>query len=295
MVFCYDIKNNRKEGAAISVSHTAIESGILVQNLGPFALDEILDCGQCFRWRKKPDGIWCGVVRGTLLKVRQQGDTLLFPGLDEDTFLRVAWPYFDFDTDYAAINRQILQDPVLRPAREFAPGIRILRQEPFESLCTFIISQNNNIPRIQGIIDRLCTLYGAPLPEGGYTFPGPEIFASLTDAQFAPLRCGFRQKYLQDMGRKLCEGTVRLDDVAALPLTEARSHLQQIMGVGPKVADCVLLFGFHRLEAFPIDVWMKRAVSVLYPNGLPEVFGPYAGVAQQYIFHYARHHRDLFT
>lgn len=279
----------------MSITYTITAEGVAVRNMGPFALDEILDCGQCFRWRKGPDGVWRGVVQGTLLQVRQQGDALLFPGLDEGAFLHTARPYFDFDTDYAAITRQILQDPSLRPARDFAPGIRILRQDPFESLCTFIISQNNNIPRICGIIDRLCALYGAPLPEGGHAFPGPEVFARLTDEQFAPLRCGFRQKYLRDMGRKLCGGTVCLDSVAALPLPEAREHLQQIMGVGPKVADCALLFGFHRLEAFPMDVWMKRAVAVLYPDGLPDVFGPYAGVAQQYIFHYVRHHRELFV
>ena len=278
----------------MSPIYRAEKDGIVVEQLGPFSLDEILGCGQCFRWKKTPDGLWEGVVQGVLLRVRQQQDRLLFYGLDGQTFLQVAFPYFDFGTDYAAINRQILKDPVLRPARDYAPGIRILRQDPFECLCTFIISQNNNIPRICGIVDRLCTLYGAPAKGGGYAFPTPEVFATMTEEQFAPLRCGFRQKYLRDMGRKLCDGTVQLAAVQALPLPEAREHLMQIMGVGPKVADCVLLFGFHRLEAFPMDVWMKRAVARLYPDGLPKVFGPYAGVAQQYIFHYARHHKELF-
>ena len=270
-----------------SISHP---HGTLVQGVQDFSLPQILDCGQCFTFSQLPDGCWQGWAGGHALTVSQpQPDTLLFYRTDAETFRRFWQPYFDLDTDYAAIKAVLAQDETLRRAIQFAPGIRILRQDSWETLCSFIISQNNNIKRIKGIIERLCRLLGQPIGDSGFfSFPTPEKLAGVTAEQLAPLRCGFRARYLIDAAQKVCSGQVRLDAIPSMPLEEARRELMQICGVGPKVADCVLLFGFHRLECCPMDVWMKRVFAVLYPNGLPDCARDFAGIAQQYLFHYAR-------
>ena len=229
-----------------SISHP---HGTLVQGVQDFSLPQILDCGQCFTFSQLPDGRWQGWAGGHALTVSQpQPDTLLFYRTDAETFRRFWQPYFDLDTDYAAIKAVLAQDETLRRAIQFAPGIRILRQDGWETLCSFIISQNNNIKRIKGIIERLCHLLGQPIGDSGFrSFPTPEKLAAVTAEQLAPLRCGFRARYLIDAAQKVCSGQVRLDAIPSMPLEEARRELMQICGVGPKVADCVLLFGFHRL------------------------------------------------
>lgn len=175
------------------------------------------------------------------------------------------------------------------------PGAsRVLRQDRWEALCSFIISQNNNIKRIRGIVETLCNTWGEPLPGRRSSFPGPEVLASLTEEDLQPLRSGFRAKYILDAARKTASGEVDLDHVASLPTEEAAAELCRIRGVGIKVAHCALLYGFHRIECLPVDVWMKRVMSTMYPQGLPEELLPYAGIAQQYLFHYSRSHPELF-
>ena len=137
--------------------------------------------------------------------------------------------------------------------------------------------------------------FSEPLGGGDYAFPGPEVLASLSEEDLAPLRCGFRARYVLDAARKVAGGEVDLDAVAALPTEEAAVALQAICGVGIKVAHCALLYGFHRIECLPVDVWMRRVMATLYPNGLPQELLPYAGIAQQYLFHYSRCHPSLFA
>ena len=224
-----------------------------------------------------------------------QGERITFFCSQED-FETIWRPYFDLDADYGAKQAALSAvDPILETAAGFAPGIRILRQEPWEALCSFIISQNNNIPRIQGIVQRLCCLLGEPIPGSGlFTFPGPEALAGLTVEELAPLRAGFRAKYLIDAAKKVTSGEIELSKIARSPVEFGRSELQKILGVGPKVAECALLYGFHKTECFPMDVWMKRAMAVLLPGRAPEEFGENAGLAQQYLFHYSRMHPELF-
>ena len=253
----------------------------------PFDLPATLTCGQCFRWRENADGSFSGVASGRMLTVRPDtpGEWLGGP------FWR---RYFDLDLDYASIREELSAlSPALAEAAAYAPGIRILSQEPWEALCSFILSQNNHIPRIMGIVDRLCAAFGDPLPGGGFSFPGPERLAPLSPEDLAPLRCGFRARYVIDAARKVAGG-LDLESLREAPLPEARQALQAIDGVGPKVAECALLYGLHRLDAFPVDVWMKRAMAALFPGETPERFGPFAGIAQQYIFHYSRRHPELF-
>lgn len=269
-------------------------SKLIFENIRDFSLKETLDCGQCFRWKEQPDGGFCGVVRGRAATVHMNGDSLVIDGALESD--RALWAdYFDLGLDYAAVRAHLAAlHPVMEEAARFAPGIRILRQEPFEALISFIISQNNNIKRITGVIDRLCAFFGEPIGDGACAFPTAERLAALTPEDLSPIRAGFRHRYIIDAARKVAGGTVDLEQLRTIPYDEARAALMQIVGVGQKVADCVLLYGLHRLEGFPLDVWMKRAMASLFDGMDPSAFGAYAGIAQQYIFHYARNHPEKF-
>lgn len=269
---------------------------MIVKNVTSLDLGETLDCGQSFRWRDNGDGSFTGVAYEKLVTVSMQNGDLHIENTTEQDFEKIWRNYFDLDLDYDSIRSSIGEiHPVLKEASAYAPGIRILRQEPWEALCTFIISQNNNIKRIKGIVDRLCVSFGNKIGDTDfYTFPKPEILAELTPDDLAPLRAGFRNKYIIDASRKVASGEVDLEKCKNVPYDDARAELCKIKGVGNKVADCTLLFGMHRIEAFPIDVWMRRAMEKLFPNMTGEDFGEYAGIAQQYIFHYARMHPELF-
>ena len=269
---------------------------MIVKKVTSLDLGETLDCGQSFRWRDNGDGSFTGVADEKLVTVSIQNGDLHIENTTEQDFEKIWRNYFDLDLDYDSIRESIGKiHPVLKEASSYAPGIRILQQEPWEALCTFIISQNNNIKRIKGIVDRLCTTFGNKIGDTDfYTFPKPEILAELTPDDLAPLRAGFRNKYIIDASRKVASGEVDLEKCRNVPYDEARAELCKIKGVGNKVADCTLLFGMHRIEAFPIDVWMRRAMEKLFPNMTGEDFGEYAGIAQQYIFHYARMHPELF-
>lgn len=252
-----------------------------------FDPDQTLDCGQSFRWEKTGD-IWQGVAFDRRLTLWREGEDLVLSCTPEE-FESIWRGYFDLDTDYDAIRRELsAMNPVLQKACDYAGGIRILRQEPWEALCSFIISQNNNIPRIKGIIQRLCQTLGELAPHGEFRFPTPQRLANSSLEELAPLRAGFRAKYLLSAARLVTEGKVDLEAIPQMELEKARETLMLIHGVGPKVAECALLYGFHRLEAFPLDVWMKRVMERWFPKNKPEDFGPWAGVAQQYLFHYIR-------
>ena len=267
---------------------------------GCLDLSQTLDCGQAFRWRPVllPDGreAWRGVAFGHALTVLQEGNEFCFDCTEEE-FRTVWYDYFDFGTDYCALRTQLSAlHPVLREACSYAPGIRILRQEPWEALCSFILSQNNNIVRIKGIIDRLCSLSGQFILCGDeplYAFPSPKELSAYTAEELAPLRAGFRAKYLADAAQQVSQGELNLEALKSGSTEAARERLMTVHGVGPKVADCVLLYGLHRTDCFPMDVWMKRALQLM-PELTPKDLGESAGIAQQYLFHYVRMHPELF-
>lgn len=248
-----------------------------------FDLDETLDCGQAFRWEKISDEYKCsyaGHFLDRFLKISFDGEGFIFHNTTEEDFLDIWVDYFDFSTDYGKIKQCLCADETLKKACEFASGIRLLRQDSWECLCSFIISQNNNIPRIKGIISRLCEHYGH--------FPTAEEMSAETVESLEFLRSGFRAKYLVDAAQKAAEGIVDLKKIADMPIDDARKSLMQIKGVGAKVAECVLLFGMYRTEAFPVDVWIKRVMENYYPDGLPACTKGVEGIAQQYLFHYMR-------
>ena len=201
---------------------------------GCLDLQQTLDCGQAFRWQKidTPGGeAWRGTAFSHTLTVRAADGAFLFDCTQAE-FDRIWYPYFDFGTDYAEIRRALSGlHPVLRDAAAYAPGIRILRQEPWEALCTFILSQNNNIPRIKGIVERLCAELGDEVEEGRFSFPSPERLAECLPDDLANVRCGFRTKYLLDAARRVADGRLELAPLLTLPLEQAREELQTVYGV----------------------------------------------------------------
>lgn len=253
-----------------------------------FSLEEILDCGQCFRWDRVDDHTFRGVALGRACTVSQTGDTVTFHGVSQDEVEALWLDYFDLTRDYSQVKAVLERDSVMRDAVAFTPGMRVLRQPPWEALCSFIISANNNIKRIKGIVARLCEEFGEPLGEGAWDFPTPQRLAELTEQDLAPVRLGYRARYLLDAARLVSSGELQLAPLYTLPLAEARTQLRRICGVGAKVAECVLLYGFARAECVPLDVWIKRAIEQLYPQGMPEEIYPVAGLGQQYLFHYVR-------
>jgi len=249
-----------------------------------FNLDETLDCGQSFRWKKTEseyDCTYTGFFLNDSLTISQKNNnTFIFHDTSESDFLNKWADYFDLNTDYEKLKKIFSQDETLKKACEFAGGIRLLRQDAWECLISFIISQNNNIPRIKLIIDRLCNHYGH--------FPSADELSRETPESIDYLKSGFRAKYIIDASQKVSAGEINLEEISRMPLDDARQKLITIKGVGKKVSECVLLYGMYRTDAFPVDVWIKRVLERYYPDGFPEYTKEFAGIAQQYLFHYIR-------
>lgn len=249
-------------------------------------LDHTLDCGQAFRWEKIPSEYYCtykGAFKNTPLTVSETGENsgeFIFHGVSEEDFLNIWFDYFDLGTDYGEIKKRFSEDETLAKACGFAHGIRLLKQDAEECLISFILSQNNNIPRIKGIISRLCEMYGG--------FPDLKSMSGVTAEELSPLRAGFRAGYIEDCIRRADTGQLDISKIREMPLDSAANALMTVRGIGPKVAMCVLLFGMYRTDAYPVDVWIKRVNERYYPEGLPECTRGLEGIAQQYLFHYIR-------
>lgn len=260
---------------------------IVVEGIKCLNLELTLDCGQAFRWVKQDDGSFSGVAGGVFLNIKEENGKFIFKNTSKENFENIWCHYFDLDKDYEKICDTLKQDPLLAPTVDAYYGIRILNQDSWEALCSFVISQQNNIKRIKGIIARLCEKYGEETENGFYTFPSAQRLSELSVEDFEELGTGYRAKYLERLAKAVAIGDIDLQKIKALSLDEARKELLNIYGVGIKVANCALLFGFEFYDAFPVDVWMKRVMEY-YPNGLPECFNGIGGIAQQYLFHWAR-------
>ena len=268
-----------------------------------FSLSQTLDCGQSFRWKvyksADTDGVdsFSGVVGDDYVFITQLDEnTIIFHDIDLQSFDRLWNIYFDFQRDYESLKNIFTRDPFLSKAIEFCGKIRVLRQPGWETLCSYIISQNNNIPRIKSLINKMCASFGNLLkikrPDGicdeGHSFPEPGVLARLSASDLERLGFGYRASYVINAAQAVANGGVNLDSIAEMPVNEARAELLKLTGVGPKVADCSLLYGFGKVEAFPVDTWIKTVMTEFYPFGLPEFVKPYAGIAQIYLFHYIR-------
>ncbi len=268
-----------------------------VEELEYFDTAAVFDCGQAFRFlpvENTPHSCeYAGVAFGKYISVAQDGSALTVYGTDESDFYSVWVPYLGLDFDIVSARADILSrsdNPALAQAVEYGRGIRILRQEKWETLCSFIISQNNNIPRIRGLIGTISKALGERISDGAYSFPTPEAIVTAGVDALREMKFGFRAPYIFDAAQKVASGKLDLNAVAQAPTTaEAAQMLMTVKGVGPKVAACTLLFGFDRTDAFPVDVWVKRVIEKYFaPPFDAAALGRFAGLAQQYLFYYER-------
>jgi 3-methyladenine DNA glycosylase/8-oxoguanine DNA glycosylase len=233
-----------------------------------FSLSQTITCGQFFLYNQLDDETFRVNCAGNSCKMRQKSNTVFFDCPSDKLSFWTNFLDINTDTDYdKALRFCDKSGGILKQAADFCGGIHIIRQDPWEALLCFIISQNNNIPRIKGIVEKLCETYG------GY-LPAAKQLATLKETDLAYLHAGYRARYLIEAAR-------------APKLIADREQLMSICGVGPKVADCVLLYGFHKLDVYPKDVWIKKVIAEYFPSGFPET--EYSGIVQQYLFHYIRH------
>ena len=283
------------------------KGGVRLYGVRDFGLSHVFDCGQCFRWNMEADGSYSGVAFGRSVNLSEgsgeKTGTILIKGSSAEDFENIWKKYFDLERDYGLIkNRLTADDPVMAEAVRFGGGIRLLNQDPWETLISFIISQNRNIPLIKKSVEEVSRLFGDPV-EGWdgrtcYSFPTIESLADLCEDDLAECRLGYRTRYVIETAGAVAENPGLLYDMTERSYREAFDYLRSFCGVGPKVANCVLLFSMEKYSSFPVDVWVKRLMSILY--GAPEsdaaaaqrlaadLFGDLGGFAQQYLFYYAR-------
>ncbi len=275
--------------------HERMEIRMIVHIADDFDLTRIAGSGQCFRWKRCPDGSWRILHGDRCLFVESLGDGNYSFSCREAEFDSVWRDYFDLAENYGAIRGRIDpgKDPFLWTAAEQEKGIRILRQNTWEMLITFIISQNRNIPAIRGSVESLCELCGEEKTDcrGAryHAFPSPDALSALSGAQLKDCRLGYRCRFVHAAAEAVAGGKLDLDSLRGVPEEQACRALMELPGVGVKVASCVSLFGLHNLNSFPRDVWVKRVLENEYPAGYPfERYAPYNGVFQQYMFAYYR-------
>lgn len=280
----------------------------ILKNPDSFNLEHIFECGQCFRWNKQEDGSYTGIFKENVLNVKQEGRDVVFKGICKADIKEVIKEYFDLNRNYGEIKNTLKKiDENMVVSIKAGEGIRLLNQDLWETIVSFIISANNNIPRIKGIIERLSAKYGKEIIFEGksyYTFPTPSELSKVTVEEFRKLGLGFRDIRLYETVHMVLDGKVNLEKMELEKNTALiKEELLKLSGVGPKVADCILLFStLKRLEVFPIDVWVRRVMNELYiknedenkvkPKQIEEIalqkFGSLAGMAQQYLYYWKR-------
>ncbi len=285
-----------------------MEQEYILKNPKSFNLEHIFECGQCFRWNKQPDGSYTGIYKENVFNVKQNGNDFIFKGFCQGDIKNIIEEYFDLNRNYEEMKNTLAKiDESMATSIKYGEGIRLLNQDLWETIISFIISANNNIPRIKGIIERLTTKYGKEIVWNGksyYTFPMPEELKDVTVEDYRKLGLGFRDIRLYETVHMVLDGKVDFNKMLKEKDTlKVREELLTLSGVGPKVADCILLFSnLKRLEVFPIDVWVRRVMNELYIKNedenkvnkkeieriANEKFGNLAGIAQQYLFYWKR-------
>lgn len=280
-------------------------NNIILSEINDFELRHIFDCGQCFRFNSLGSNEYIGTAFGRTIRVSKNSDTVIFHNTPLADFENIWYDYFDLSRDYTKIKNSLKNDSVMRTAVDCGYGIRILRQDLWETVISFIISASNNIPRIKKIIELLCVNFGEPHEYENkvyYSFPAPEAIAKLSLEDLSVIRAGFRDKYILECAKNVVSGKIELDSIRLADMKQAKKQLMNIYGVGNKVAECVLLFGLGRFDSFPVDVWIKRIMEYCYFDNKPQSvktiseyadkkFGALCGIAQQYLFFYARENK----
>ncbi len=285
-----------------------MEQKYILEKCNSFEPEHIFECGQCFRWNKQADGSYIGVFGQNVINVKKENNKIIFKGIVSGDIKKECTKYFDLDRDYEDIKNKLSKvDDNLKNSIKYGSGIRILNQDLWETLISFIISANNNIPRIKGIIERLSKNYGNKIIWDGqeyYTFPTPKQLSKASIEDLRKLGLGFRDVRVFETTKIINENKEKLEQLSnEKDVEKLREELLQFPGVGPKVADCIMLFSYlKRLEVFPIDVWVRRVMNELYiknedetkvnkkeiENLAREKYGNLAGIAQQYLFYWRR-------
>ena len=282
------------------------EETYILKNIKSFEPKHIFECGQCFRWTLEEDESYTGIVGENVLNVKKEQNNIIIKGIFKDDIKELCRGYFDLDTDYEEIKDNLSKaDNNMKVSIEYGHGIRILKQDVWETLISFIISANNNIPRIKGTIEKLSKKYGKEIKwnnKSYYTFPSAEELSKATVKDLRLLGLGFRDTRVFETTKIIANKEVDLEELEKIEdINELRERLLKFPGVGPKVADCIMLFSMKKHEAFPIDVWVKRVITELYFNKAEKApnnskilelannkFGKLAGIAQQYLFYWRR-------
>ncbi len=284
---------------------------VTVEGVREFDVAKTFDCGQCFRFEPVEntpyEAEFAGVAFGRFISVAKDGDTLRVFNCTKDFFEEKVYHFLGLDLDYESIRRTLAESTdstYFHAAAESANGIRILNQDRWETLCSFIISQNNNIPRIKKLVSALCQRCGEKVSTYGmedhganvefYAFPSPQAVFELGESALKEMKFGFRASYIADAAKKVVTGEIDLDRAAALDYEACVEYLSQIKGVGVKVASCTALFSMEKYSAFPVDVWIRRVLERHFPAGFaPATLGEYSGIAQQYLFYHARFENNV--
>lgn len=291
------------------------EQKIKLENVDSFELKDIFECGQCFRWNEQEDGSYTGIVGKNVLNVKKENKDVLIEGIGAKDIGPIIEEYFDLNRDYRKIKKELAKvDENMKISIKYGQGIRLLNQDLWEMILSFIISANNNIPRIKGIIERLSKKYGDKITWRGkdyYTFPTPEQLKDVTIPEYRELGLGFRDRRVYETTQMILKKQVDLEKMKQNKNTfEVKEELLKLSGVGVKVADCILLFSsLKRLEVFPVDVWVRRVMNELYIKNPDETkvttkqiekivnerFGNLAGLAQQYLYYWERENKILYN
>ena len=276
---------------------------VILEGVADFDPKHIFECGQCFRWMAEEDGSYTGVAKGKVINVSRENDTVYIKNSSLKEFNDIWKDYFDLNTDYTKIKNILKNmDEHLEKATEFGWGIRILRQDPWEMIISFIISSNNRIPMIQRAIGNLSRQYGTYIGQYNgvdyYDFPTPEQLNKASIEDIRACSTGFRDKYIKSTTEAVINNNDDVYKYNSLSTEECRKELMKFNGIGPKVCDCIALFGMQKYDTFPVDVWVKRVMQEFYVDddmSLPKMrtyaidkFGDLSGFAQQYLFYYAR-------
>ncbi len=282
---------------------TEIENRIIIEGIEDFNATHIFECGQSFRWVKEIDGSYTGVAMERVINVAYdiEDAVVVIDNTNLEEFHAIWFNYLDLGRDYGKIKKNLSEEPILAEAISYGHGMRILKQSPWEILISFIVSANNNIPRISKILNILSELYGSPIEYKGKTYFAFPTLAQLEKVDLEGMnlcRAGFRCKYILDAVKKVQYGEINLEEISKMDITSARKELMKVNGVGPKVADCIMLFSMGLHAAYPVDVWVKRVTEHYFLGKVvaikdiqcyaEEKFGELGGFAQQYMFYYAR-------
>ena len=276
------------------------DNRVIIKDIKNFDPKHIFECGQAFRWKVEEDGSYTTIAYGRVLNVKRENKDVILSDTNLEDFNNIWYNYFDLGRDYDEIKKDLSKDPILEEAIKFGEGIRILNQEPFETIISFIISANNQIPRIKKSIELISETYGDKIQgQTLYSFPDAKSLSKVDPKDLREIcKVGFRDERIVETSKIIVNGEIDLDNIFKLSRKEGKEILMKLPGVGPKVSDCILLFAFNKSDAFPVDVWVKRVMEHFYLKEETNVkligshgerlFGGLAGFAQQYLFYYAR-------